>query len=196
MHAKALTRRQQQSLQTESTILSVSLELFVTNGYAATSVRDIAKRANVSPGLMFHYFRSKDELLQAHVKRMSEGMRGVIQEMVSSVNPQATFRSIASRTLESLKDHDLRNLFLLANQVLSLKSMPAAARRSVSRSTTIDATSELISQGQKKGQIRKGDPRALAIAFWGVIQGIAEIIGWDPKATIPDVETVMAILEI
>ena len=37
-------------------ILYAALELFVTKGYAATKITDIAKSANMSRGLMFHYF--------------------------------------------------------------------------------------------------------------------------------------------
>jgi len=29
-------------------------------------------------------------------------------------------------------------------------------------------------QGQRKGQIKEGDPLALAIAYWGAVQGVAE----------------------
>jgi hypothetical protein len=34
----------------------------------------------------------------------------------------------------------------------------------------------------------------LAIAFWGAIQGIADILAWDPTAPIPEADAVMPIL--
>ena len=45
-------------------ILYAALELFVTKGYAATKITDIAKSANMSRGLMFHYFESKEKLYE------------------------------------------------------------------------------------------------------------------------------------
>ena len=49
-------RRQEESARTRQKLLEVSLELFVHKGYAGTTVRDIARKAKLSPGLMFHYF--------------------------------------------------------------------------------------------------------------------------------------------
>jgi len=195
MREKSLTTRQRQSLETNQALLKVSLELFVRKGYAGTTVRDIAKAAKVSPGLMFHYFRSKDALLEAHVKLIAYGIDSVGQRLRCSTEPWDTFRSVAQEMLESLNDAYRKNLFLLANQVLSLESIPSAARRMVSKSKSIEASTSLIAMGQRRGEIRKGDPRALAVAFWGAIQGIAEILVWNPKAPIPDAEYVMGILK-
>jgi TetR/AcrR family transcriptional regulator len=194
MRQKNLTKRQRQSLETTRALLEVSLELFVRRGYAGTTVRDIARAAKVSPGLMFHYFPSKDALLQAHVKLIADGIQSVGHQLVSSTQPVDTFRAVAHATLESLNQAFSRNLFLLANQVLSLDSIPSAAKRMVSKSTTIEASATLIALGQRKGQIRKGNPLALAVAFWGAIQGVAEILIWNPGASVPDAEYVTRIL--
>ena len=43
-------------------IICAALELFVSKGYAATKVTDIAERVNMSTGLLFHYFESKEKL--------------------------------------------------------------------------------------------------------------------------------------
>ena len=44
-------------------IMSTALELFAKNGFNATSISMIAKEAGISKGLMYNYFKSKDELL-------------------------------------------------------------------------------------------------------------------------------------
>lgn len=41
------------------------MEMFAEEGWAGTSMRDLAQRANISQGLIYHYFRSKEELLLA-----------------------------------------------------------------------------------------------------------------------------------
>ncbi len=46
-------------------ILETALELFARNGYASTSISQIAKAAGVSKGLMYNYFESKEALLHA-----------------------------------------------------------------------------------------------------------------------------------
>lgn len=45
-------------------IMSVALEEFAEFGYHATSVNTIAKKANVSKGLLYNYFESKEDLLK------------------------------------------------------------------------------------------------------------------------------------
>ncbi|WP_026529912.1 TetR/AcrR family transcriptional regulator [Haematomicrobium sanguinis] len=50
--------------QTRSTLIDVALERFKTQGYEATTMRQIAADAGVSTGNAYHYFGSKDELVQ------------------------------------------------------------------------------------------------------------------------------------
>ena len=44
-------------------IMDVALELFEDNDYAHTSISQIATKAKISKGLMYNYFKSKDDLL-------------------------------------------------------------------------------------------------------------------------------------
>ena len=44
-------------------ILDAALKLFAEKGYASTSISSIAETANISKGLMYNYFKSKEELL-------------------------------------------------------------------------------------------------------------------------------------
>jgi AcrR family transcriptional regulator len=57
---------------TRETILATALEMFADNGYAATSVRAIAKQAEVDPALIRHFFGNKKELFATAVIDRSE----------------------------------------------------------------------------------------------------------------------------
>ena len=46
-------------------IQEVALELFATRGYHSTSISMIAKEADISKGLLYNYFESKEELLNS-----------------------------------------------------------------------------------------------------------------------------------
>lgn len=46
-------------------IMDVALELFASEGFHASSISMIAKKANISKGLMYNYFSSKEMLLNA-----------------------------------------------------------------------------------------------------------------------------------
>lgn len=62
------------------TIMATALEEFATHGYENTSISMIAKKAGVSKGLMYNYFKSKEDLL-THI--MMEG----IEEMLPLIDP-------------------------------------------------------------------------------------------------------------
>ena len=57
------TRKEQKEKRRQD-IIYAALELFVSQGYAATKVTDIAKKVNMSTGLMFHYFDSKKRCMK------------------------------------------------------------------------------------------------------------------------------------
>jgi AcrR family transcriptional regulator len=57
------SRRQEQARQTRRDILRAAYDLFVENGYAATTIADIARTAGVSPESVYGAFRNKRTLL-------------------------------------------------------------------------------------------------------------------------------------
>src|SRR3954464_10654712 len=50
-------------------ILDVASEVFLKEGYAATSMSEIAARLGGSKGTLYNYFKSKEELFEAYVSR-------------------------------------------------------------------------------------------------------------------------------
>lgn len=54
--------------QKKELIMNVALELFAENGYHATSISQIARKAEISKGLTYNYFESKKELLDELIK--------------------------------------------------------------------------------------------------------------------------------
>ncbi|HSJ23757.1 MAG TPA: TetR/AcrR family transcriptional regulator [Longimicrobiales bacterium] len=63
-----LGRRERKKLEVEQRIRSAALELFREKGYDATSVEEIAERADVAKGTFFNYFPRKDALLSAQAE--------------------------------------------------------------------------------------------------------------------------------
>jgi AcrR family transcriptional regulator len=58
----------------------VALKLFAAKGYAATSINDIAQTAGISKGLMYNYFKSKEDVLQT--------IWGVLpEELITMIDP-------------------------------------------------------------------------------------------------------------
>ena len=58
--------------QTRTAILESALDLLQEHGYEKTTMRAIARRAGVSLGNAYHYFSSKEHLIQAFYHRLHE----------------------------------------------------------------------------------------------------------------------------
>ena len=62
---RSVKQNEQMRVATRTAVLNSAMRLFAQNGYAHTTTRSIANEAGISIGLMYHYFDSKERLLQA-----------------------------------------------------------------------------------------------------------------------------------
>src|SRR5436190_1545038 len=60
-------------------LMRIGLELFSTNSYDAVSIDEIAARAGISKGLLYHYFPSKREFYVAGVRAAAAQLREVVE---------------------------------------------------------------------------------------------------------------------
>jgi len=67
----ATSARARQANRRRAELLDVALRLFAERGFEATTIADISEAAGTAHGLVYHYFRSKDELLLAVLERNS-----------------------------------------------------------------------------------------------------------------------------
>jgi AcrR family transcriptional regulator len=78
--------RAQQRRQTEARILTAACQMFAELGYERTTIRAVAKAAGVDPGLVMHYFGSKDELFaRAATLPADELPTGTAEQMVDGL---------------------------------------------------------------------------------------------------------------
>jgi AcrR family transcriptional regulator len=65
-------------------ITDAALAAFAEKGYAATRVDDVAKRAGVSKGLLYLYFKTKEELFKAVVRSFVVPRIDALTEVIDS----------------------------------------------------------------------------------------------------------------
>ncbi len=63
LETKKLTNRQLQAIETKNKIYDTAFELISTKGFGNITIEDISKKAKVSVGAFYHYFKSKDDIL-------------------------------------------------------------------------------------------------------------------------------------
>ena len=103
-------RQQAARTITRRAILDAALSLFVSDGYAQVSIRKIAAKVEYSPGAIYSYFASKDEIFFALAE---EGFRllGATQiPHLPSDDPLDDIRSAAWRLYEFSKVQDRKSV--------------------------------------------------------------------------------------
>lgn len=107
-------------------LLKAALKIFILKGYNASSVSEIAKEADVSKGLAYHYFDSKEEILVALAeKRLQEGLP-LIESLESVKDPFKRLELLVDIVLKELveKTDELRffnALYLSADGVRAIE---------------------------------------------------------------------------
>lgn len=76
----------------KETIEDASRELFITQGFHATSMRDIAKRAGVSLGNLYNYYETKDAIFESIINHyltvIDEKLKGIFAEIDEPLEPE------------------------------------------------------------------------------------------------------------
>ncbi len=188
-------KRIQQSEKTRQKLLDISLKLFVLKGYEGTTVRNIAAEATISPGLIFHYFPSKQAILEAHIETLNLGVRHMAQQLNTTDQPSlAVLRDVAEIMFASFAKDTTRHLFLLAQHIAVSAAVPTAARQLLNQTQSFEATVRLIERGQQTGEIVSGDPRTLALIYWGALQGVAQLLVALPNESPPSAGQLLSFL--
>ncbi|WP_193768902.1 TetR/AcrR family transcriptional regulator [Metasolibacillus meyeri] len=190
-----MNSRQQQKEQRRQLILQTALDLFIRKGYGETKIADIAKAANMSMGLLFHYFDSKEKLYEALIRIGSEKLK--MELNFGTTSPLATFQYIAEDIFQTIRANPFAaKMFVLMENAQHLDTLPADIKEMlVEADKLITKSISLIEEGQRLNEIRDGNPQALAIAFWNSLQGIAQHIALHPEVPCPEAEWIIAILK-
>ena len=112
------TRRDAQARETRERLIDAALAVFGEKGVARATVKDIAAAAGISPGLLYHYFQDKEELLRAVFER--HGFLPQLREIIH-VLPDGT-------TDEVLRQTALRFSSLLHERGAFVNTMVGEAR--------------------------------------------------------------------
>ena len=101
-HIKSKSRRSHSRLQA---VLDAAAQRFATKGYKATTMRDIATEAGMLPGSLYHYFKSKQDMLLEIYQRAVNGIQTDVDEAVSAKSlPWDRFEAGVIRHIETVLD--------------------------------------------------------------------------------------------
>ncbi|TAJ98729.1 MAG: TetR/AcrR family transcriptional regulator [Candidatus Manganitrophaceae bacterium] len=148
-------------------LLQVSLRLFSENGYDATSIRDIAREAGVTEGLLYHYFKGKKDLLKTIVQESV--CDGVVFEQLDQIDllpmEEAVCR-IGTHLLENLKNKKEIFKLMLSEARLFEEDNDHFIPKLIYQNSML-RFGAFLKKRMERGEIREMDPVLLARQFSG-----------------------------
>lgn len=175
-------------------ILSISLDEFVAKGFYGTTTREIAYKAKISSGLMFHYFENKESLYHALVEMGVEKMK--IDLLVASKDPKFYFEKMLEMIWFELETNVFfAKMFVFIDAAQHTMGIPEKTITLLKNQNMFVDCIKIIEYGQKMGQFREGNSHALCVAFLGAIQGIAQEKVRINETPLPEKEWIMDIIQ-
>ena len=157
----------------EEEILAAAARVFREKGYHGASVRDIAESVGLLKGSLYHYIRSKEELLA----RLFEG---ALQETVGELEAIASRDvSATERLREMVRVYALSvtaNLDSVGIYLREWRSLPAPelARVRARRRAMRSLFESVIAEGARRREFAAGDAKIAALAILGMCNWIYE----------------------
>jgi len=114
--AKEYLQRQGEKTRRREQILAAAFDEFATNGYAATRLDDVARRARIAKGTIFLHFKNKRLLFRSVVRHMIHPVLGNVDAFVASFpgSSQELLRELLSRPYsEVVKNEKARGIIRL-----------------------------------------------------------------------------------
>jgi TetR/AcrR family transcriptional regulator, fatty acid metabolism regulator protein len=156
------------------TILDAAARVFARKGFHTSRVGDIAEEAGVAHGLLYHYFSSKDEVLETIFREhWTTLLERVHEAEQSGDDPIEQLRGIAAAMFEGwLNEPDV--VRVVVREIARTEEISEHVGELV---RPIGAIRRVIERGQAQGVLRDDlDASMAAVIFYG---GIDELIsGW------------------
>lgn len=157
-------------------ILDAAIRVFARQGFHATRVSDIADEAGVAYGLVYHYFRSKDEVLnELFVERWSLLLAAIEETDRTAAAPREKLAAVASFIVDSYQhDPELMKVIIVevtrAANSFGRTHLPEIRR-------AYQSIAKIVADGQAAGAFRDDiDPMFASMSFYGAIEQL--LSGW------------------
>lgn len=158
-------------------ILTAALKLFASKGLAAARMSDLSKSTGISQGLVYHYYRSKEELFTSLVDTALEKMNTAAINLEKL--PLSAKEKIILATDSLLKGfnenaHTSDYYFLITQTALS-DAFPREAKDIIRSKNNIkyDVMMRIFKQGQADGTVKDHKAGEMATLFFSTINGLA-----------------------
>ena len=153
-------------------ILDAAVRVFARQGFHTCRVADIADQAGVAYGLVYHYFSSKEEILDTlFLERWDVMLSAIAEADASLLTPRAKLHAIASFIVESYR-HDPELMKVIIVEVT--RAANTFGRTHLAKIQDAYAgIAAIVADAQRDGAFRSEvEPQLAAQAFYGLVEQV------------------------
>lgn len=177
-------------------ILDSALQEFLQNGFSSARIEDIAKRAGLSKGAVYLYFKSKEDMMKALVSRsvipIAENLKNVADHLTDKNRNKTAVEALRSMILlisERMSDTKVSSIpLLIISEAGQFPQLVEFYRNQVIEVSMAGLVS-VIKNGVKSGEFRAIDPQLAVRTLIGAL--IMQII-WNGVFARPADKTISA----
>lgn len=190
MHTNDVVSSPSKGSKTKEKILTTSLKLFSTKGYASTTVRDIAGAMGIKQSALYNHFKSKDKILETLISDLTSSAIVTIFEDKDSQELYKQGKSVlmSIATIFKLLSFDAQNeaLFKLLMQEIYRNERIREIYNEYFYQENVKKLSGLFFMMMQNDMIKSSDPLLLANEFFSPLffyQMQVSLLKLDKKST-------------
>jgi AcrR family transcriptional regulator len=164
------------------TLLEASVALILERGVDELSLREVARRAGVSPAAPYHHFSSRNVLLAALALEgfaaLEKGMRGA-HARVATEHPIRRLCAIGEAYVTFAVTHPAHFRLMFRSSFEPTQEMPHSDAPAAAFDILLDAVADVLGDAQVRAHT---DQRGLVLLAWSLVHGAAELLLDGPLA--------------
>ena len=155
-------------------LLERALELFADKGPSGLTIRELAAALDYTPGALYRYVSSKDELLMQvellALERVAATLRGAVSDSDEPIGALAQV-CVAYLALPETLPREWTLLQFLMGDPRALLEDQHAAQVAPALTALLGDVAALLEAGSERGDLCAGDASERAVALWAALQG-------------------------
>ena len=158
-------------------IIDAARECFLQSGFHQTTTDEICRTASITPGGLYHYFASKEEIISAVIQQSSRDVAARMRDMIEEPHDaRSAFREAGMLFMQAIHGPDVDNVTRLDVEIFAeaLKNPKLAEISREAWALRRDRLESLIRRGMEEGiyDAETVNPKGLASLLMAVMIGL------------------------
>jgi TetR/AcrR family transcriptional regulator len=153
-------------------ILDAALEVFAAFGFQGARIDQIAIAAGLSKPNLLYYFRTKEALYTAVLRRTLDMWLEPLQELDSLTDPRVALSAYITRKLDYSRSHPTASRLFAMEMLQGAPHLGSALVGNLS--CLVEVKSRIIEGWIREGRLRPVDPKHFIFAIWATTQHYAD----------------------